>query len=82
MMKFSEIFDLVSKRGYIDREPKDNYRIFYEFGTMDFLISDVAKKFECEYKDGEVEKIIMTQFWFGTTTFKEITDIDELREYV
>lgn len=82
MMKFSEIFDLMSKRGYVDKEPKDHYRVFYEFGTMDFLTSDVAKKFECEYKDGEVEKIIMTQFWFGRTTFKEITDIDELREYV
>lgn len=81
MMEFSEIFGWLTKRGYIDREPKPNYRVFYEFGTWDFLISDVAKKFECEYKDGKVEKIIMTQYWFGTTTFKEITDINDLYDY-
>ena len=37
MMEFSEIVDFLWKRGYVDKEPKDHYRVFYEFGTMDFL---------------------------------------------
>ena len=45
---------------------------------MDFLISDVAKKYEMDYFDGEVEKVIMTQYWFGTTEFKTILTLDEL----
>ena len=78
MMEFSEIADFLWKRGYVDKEPKYHYRVFYEFGTMDFLYSDVAKKFEFEYHDGKVEKVIMTQYWFGKTEFKEITTLEEL----
>ena len=78
MMEFSEIVDLLWKRGYIDKELRDNYRVFYEFGTMDFLYSDVVKKFEFEYHDGKVEKVIMTQYWFGKTEFKEISTLGEL----
>lgn len=81
-MQFAEVAEQFRKRGYIEKEPKDHYRVFYEFGTLDFLISDVAKKFECKYKDGEVDEVIMTQYWFGTTTFKTITTIEELIKYV
>lgn len=78
MMEFSEIAGWLRKRGYTDNETVDHHWVFYEFGTWDFLMSDVAKKFECDYKDGKVEKVIMTQYWFGTTTFKEITTIEDL----
>ena len=49
---------------------------------MDFLYSDVAKKFECDYFDGKVDKVVMTQYWFGTTSFKEILTIEELYDSV
>ena len=82
MMEFSEIAGFLWKCGYVDKEPKDHYRVFYEFGTMDFLYSDVAKKFEFEYHDGKVEKVIMTQYWFGKTEFKEITTLEELYDSI
>ena len=77
-MKFAEVAEWLRKRGYLEKEPIDHVRVFYEFGSMDFLYSDVAKKFECRYKDGEVEELVMTQYWFGATTFKTITTIEEL----
>lgn len=79
MMQFSEIAEILRKRGYSDYETKDHHRIFYEFGKLDFLYNECAKKFEFDYFDGNVEKIIMTQYWFGTTTFKDILNIDELK---
>ena len=82
MMEFGEIAGILRKRGYTEKETVDHHRVFYEFGIMDFLYSDVAKKFECDFEDGQVEKVIMTQYWFGTTTFKEITTIEELTENV
>ena len=80
MMSFSEIAELLRKRGYTEKEPMENVRVFYEFGVMDFLISDVAKKFEVRYDDGKVEEVVMVQYWFGTTNFKTIKTIEELRE--
>ena len=77
-MKFSAVVEHLRKRGYSETEPKENYRVFYEFGTLDFLITDAGKKFECRYKDDEVEDLTMTLYWFGTTTFKTITTIEEL----
>lgn len=79
MMRFSDIAELLRKRGYTERESIDKHRVFYEFGPMDFLYNDMARKFEFDYNNGEVEKITMTQYWFGRTMFKEIKDIDELR---
>ena len=78
-MTFFEAADILRKRGYVERETGDRRRTFYEFSTWDFLISDVAKKFDIEYKDGEVEKLVYTQYFFGTTTFKEINDLEELK---
>lgn len=77
-MKFSEIADVLRKRGYTDYETTDHHRVFYEFGKMDFLYNDCAKKFDLDYYDGKVEKVVMTQFWFGHTYFKDIFTIDEL----
>lgn len=81
-MKFSDISTLLRKRGYIDYETIPNHRVFYEFGKMDFMYSDVAKKFEFDYKDGKVEKVVMTQFWFGHTYFKDITTIEDLENSI
>ena len=77
-MKFSDIADILRKRGYIDYETIDHHRVFYEFDKLDFLYNDCAKKFEFDYFDGNIEKVVMTQYWFGTTTFKDITNLDEL----
>ena len=77
-MKFVDVAEIFRKRGYVEREPKDHYRVFYEFGVMDFLYSDVAKKYEMEYHDGEVEEVTMTQFFYGTTTFKTLKTIEEI----
>ena len=79
-MKFSEIADVLRKRGYTDYETTDHHRVFYEFGKMDFLYNDCAKKFDLDYYDGKVEKVVMTQFWFGHTYFKGITTIEELKQ--
>lgn len=79
-MKFSEIADVLRKRGYTDYENTDHHRVFYEFGKMDFLYNDCAKKFDLDYYDGKVEKVVMTQFWFGYTYFKDITTIKELKQ--
>ena len=81
-MTFFEAADILRKRGYVERETGDRRRTFYEFDTWDFLTSDVAKKFDIEYKDGEVEKMVCTQYFFGTTTFKEINDLEELKTNV
>lgn len=82
MMKLNEIVNLFTQRGYTDREPKDHYKIFYEFDIMDFLYSDCTKKFEFEYKDNNVEKVVMVRYWFGNTEVKEITAIDELQSLI
>ena len=81
-MKFSEIAGFLRKCGYIDKETVDHHRVFYEFSTMDFLYSNVAKKYDMDYKDGEVDEVIMTQYWFGTTTFKTIKTIEELYDSI
>lgn len=78
MMEFSEIASFLRKHGYTDYETKEHHRVFYEFGKLDFLYSDCAKKFEFEYYDGKVEKIVMTQYWFGNTYFKDIFTLEEL----
>lgn len=81
-MKFSEIADVLRKRGYTDYDTTDHHRVFYEFGKMDFLYNDCAKKFDLDYYDGKVEKVVMTQFWFGHTYFKDIFTIDELKQSI
>ena len=81
-MKFTDVVEPLRKRGYVEKDTLENHRVFYEFGTLDFLTSDVAKKFEFDYKDGTVEEITMTQYWFGSTTFKKISTIDELLQNV
>ena len=77
-MKFSDIAECLRKHGYTEKETLPHHLVFYEFGTMNFLISDIAKKYEMDYFDGEVEKVVMTQYWFGTTEFKTILTLDEL----
>ena len=81
-MKFSDIADLLWKHGYTDYETIPNHRVFYEFGKMDFMYNECAKKFDMDYKDGNVEKVVMTQFWFGTTTFKDIFTIKDLENSI
>ena len=81
-MKFTDVAEQLRKRGYIDKETTDHHRVFYEFGVMDFLYSETAKKFEFDYHDGEVDEIFMTQYWFGTTTLKKITTIEELYDNI
>lgn len=47
---------------------------------MDFLYADVAKKYEMEYRDGEVNEVVMIQYRFGETEFKYIKTLEELRD--
>lgn len=82
MMKFSEIATFLRRIGYVDYETKQNHRVFYEFGKMDFMYNECAKKFDLDYKDGNAEKVVMTQFWFGTTSFKDIFTIEDLENSV
>ncbi len=82
MMKFGEVAEIFRKRGYCEREIKEGYRVFYEFGVMDFLYSDTAKRFEVFYKDVDVEKIVMTQYWFKTTEFRDIETLEDLQKWV
>ena len=82
MMEFSEIAGFLWKCGYSDREPREKHRVFYEYGIMDFLYGDDVKKFEFDYDDGKVEKVIITHYYCGTTTFKEITSIEELYDSI
>lgn len=77
-MWFSEVAEVLRARGYTEKETTDHHRVFYEFSTMDFLYSDCAKKFDIDYKDGKIEKIVMTQYWFGTTSFTTIESIEDL----
>ena len=77
-MEFKDIADFLRKHGYIDYETKDHHRTFYEFDKLDFLYNDCAKRFEFDYFDGKVEKIVMTQYWFKQTIFKDIFTLDEL----
>ncbi len=51
MMEFSEIAGFLRKFGYSDYETKDHHRVFYEFNKLDFLYSECAKRFECDYYD-------------------------------
>lgn len=79
-MTFFEAADILRKRGYVERETGGGRRTFYEFDTWDFLTSDMAKKFDIEYdKNGLVEKLVYTQYFFGNTTFKDINDLEELK---
>ena len=78
-MDFEELAKFLRQRGYTENEVKEGLRIFYEFGTMDFLCSDCAKKYEVEYKDGKVTKAVMVQYWFGQTLIREINTMEELR---
>ena len=81
-MKFFDVADFLRKRGYCEYDIKKNTRVFYEYERLDFLHEECAKKFEVEYWNGEVKKIIMTQYWFGKTEFKNITTLDELYKSV
>ena len=81
-MKFSEIATFLRRIGYVDYETILNHRVFYEFGKIDFMYNDCAKKFDMDYKDGNVEKVVMTQFWFGTTSFKDIFTIEDLENSI
>ena len=49
MMEFSEIAGFLRKCGYSEYDTVEKHRVFYEFDKMDFLYSDCAKKFECDY---------------------------------
>ena len=81
-MRFQEIQGFLTKCGYTEREC-DNHHSFYEFGTQDFLYSEVAKRFSCDVDEkGNTDKVILTQYWFGTTTFKEITDINGIYDTI
>ena len=82
VMKFSEIATFLRRIGYVDYETILNHRVFYEFGKMDFMYNDCAKKFDMDYKDGNVKKVVMTQFWFGTTSFKDIFTIEDLENSI
>ena len=75
---FGEFAGFLRKCGYVEREPREGLRVFYEFGTLDFLSADCAKKYEVEYEDGKVNKATMVQYWYGRTAIKEITSLEEL----
>ncbi len=77
-MNLNDVIEPLIKRGYVERDPKENKKVFYEFGLQNFMVSDIAKKLEFTYKDGVVEEVVLTQYWFGNTTFKTITTIEEL----
>lgn len=81
-MDFGEFSGFLRKIGYSDYETAEGHRVFYEFDKMDFLYSDCAKKFDVDYKDGKIKKAVMTQYWFGTTTFKDITTLEELYDSI
>ena len=81
-MKFSELAGFLRKCGYTEYETTEKHRVFYEFDKMDFLYSDCAKKFDVDYEDGEAKKVVMTQYWFGKTMFKNITTLDELYDSI
>ena len=81
MMKFYEVAEILRKHGYREREIKEGYRVFYEFGVMDFLYSDTAKRFEVFYEDAGIEKIVMTQYWFKTTEFRDIETLEDLQKW-
>ena len=78
-MKFVDVAEIFRKRGYVERETNDHHSTFYEFGTMDFLTEDVVKKYDVDYKDGDVGEVTMTQFFYGTTTFKTLKTIEEIK---
>lgn len=82
MIEFSEIARFLRKCGYSDYETKDHHRVFYEFDKLDFLYSECAKRFECDYYDGKVEKVVMTRYWFGNTYFKDIFTLEELYDSI
>ena len=82
MMEFAEITGFLWKCGYSDYETKEKHKTFYEFDRMDFLYADCAKKFDFDYDDGKVGKIVMTQYSHGKTTFKDITTIEELYDSI
>ena len=82
MMSFDEIAAFLSRCGYSGYDTKENHRVFYEFGKTNFLYSKCAKKFDFDYIDGNVEKVVMTQYWLGTTTFKDIYTIEELEDSI
>ena len=77
-MNLNDVIEPLIKRGYVERDPKENKKVFYEFGLQNFMVSDIAKKLEFTHKDGVVDEIVLTQYWFGSTTFKTITTIEEL----
>lgn len=81
-MKFAEVAEILRKRGYTEREPKENYRTFYEYNSLDFLRVDCAKRFEVYYKDTEVEKIVLTQYWYNSTEFRDIETLEDLQKWV
>ena len=81
-MEFSEIAGFLWKCGYSDKEPREKHRVFYEYDSLEFISFPIVKKFEFDYDDGKVEKVVMTLYSCGTTTFKEITTIEELYDSI
>ena len=81
-MKFSEIAEFLRKRGYVEYETKDHHMVFYEYNKLDFLYIDCAKRYEFDYYDGNVDKVVMTQYWYNTTYFKDIFSMEELEQSI
>ena len=77
-MNFSEITTLLRQRGYSEKETKENHRVFYEYNSEDFLRYDIVRKFEVDYKDGTITKMVMVKYLFNQTIIKEIKTKEEL----
>ena len=77
-MNFSEIATLLRQRGYSEKEIKKNYKVFYEYNSEDFLRYDIVRKFEVDYKDGTITKMVMVKYLFNQTIIKEIKTKEEL----
>ena len=77
-MNFSEITTLLRQRGYSEKETKENLRVFYEYNSEDFLRYDIVRKFEVDYKDGTITKMVMVKYLFNQTIIKEIKTKEEL----
>lgn len=77
-MNFGEIVTLLRQRGYSEKETKKNHRVFYEYNSEDFLKYDIVRKFEVDYKDGIITKMVMVKYLFSQTIIKEIKTKEEL----
>jgi len=77
-MNFGEIVTLLRQRGYSEKETKENLRVFYEYNSEDFLRYDIVRKFEVDYKDDTLTKMVMVKYLFNQTIIKEIKTKEEL----